>query len=122
MKVFKIDELPESKAPDGSGSWRTLGKDAGAKNCNVLVISVKPGAKPKPDLHYHPRREEIFVVMQGKAKATIDGKEVILEPGMAILAPAGEKHYMRLLATPIGKKPFVMLEAGAPMEGETVHL
>jgi mannose-6-phosphate isomerase-like protein (cupin superfamily) len=62
------------------------------------------------------------MVMQGKAKATVDGKEVILEPGMAVLAPAGEKHYMRLLAAPIGKKPFVMIEAGAPVEGETVHL
>jgi mannose-6-phosphate isomerase-like protein (cupin superfamily) len=44
--------------------------------------------------HYHEDMQEIFILAEGSARMTVDGRAVELGPGDAILVDAGEVHVM----------------------------
>ena len=69
------------------GRYRVLAEDAGWK---VKRIDVHPGAR----LSYqrHGRRAEHWMVVAGRARVTLDGREVELGAGDAIDIPAGAAH------------------------------
>lgn len=65
------------------------------------VIDVQPGsmivklsihAGQKMSYHMHNSREEVWTVVSGKGKATVDGMEQILQTGDVITVAAGCKH------------------------------
>lgn len=125
-KVIKLNDHPSREVQhEEGGIWATIstvGEDVGAKNCNVMVITKEPGMKPRSVLHYHPKREELFVVIEGRAKVIVNDIETILEPGMVVFVPAGETHYLHLRAIPMGDQAFKMIEAGSPIKDNTVYL
>ncbi len=51
----------------------------------------QPGGFAGP-LHLHPFQEERFEVTQGTAGFKVGGKQLQLNPGEAIVVPAGKKH------------------------------
>lgn len=119
MKVVNIENYPYREFPDGEGGqWAVtsaVAAEVGAKLCDVCMVWKKPGFKPLSVYHYHPRREEFFVVLEGRAKAIVNDEEIILEPGMVVFVPAGEKHHLHLRAIPMDGEVFKMLEVGAPL-------
>ena len=42
--------------------------------------------------HIHPKSDEFFFVMEGKARITIEGEEQAAEPGSIVRVPAGVTH------------------------------
>jgi mannose-6-phosphate isomerase-like protein (cupin superfamily) len=42
--------------------------------------------------HVHPKQEERFEVLAGRARSRVDGRERIHEPGDVFVAPAGSVH------------------------------
>lgn len=46
----------------------------------------------KPTAH---EDQEGFFVLEGRGMALIDGEELVLEPGMAFMIPAGTPHAMK---------------------------
>lgn len=69
------------------GEWKVIEKGYGYK---VKRIDVLPGKR----LSYqkHSKRDEHWVVVRGKAKVTLEGKEHILDPGYAVDIPRETLH------------------------------
>jgi mannose-6-phosphate isomerase-like protein (cupin superfamily) len=43
-------------------------------------------------LHYHERTDEIYYVLSGQGRMSLDGKEVELSEGVVVYVPRGVKH------------------------------
>ena len=56
--------------------------------CATIVL--EPGCSIGE--HVHENEEEIFYIIEGTAKASDNGKEVILNAGDSLLTGGGEKH------------------------------
>ena len=57
-----------------------------AKNCQLVVTSLKPGEDIGAEVH------KLFRVEEGEGKAMLDGNEHHIKPGFAVLVPAGTRH------------------------------
>jgi mannose-6-phosphate isomerase-like protein (cupin superfamily) len=66
-------------------------------------LTVPPGASI--GFHRHDGEEEVFVILQGQAKADDNGVEVVLGPGDTILTGGGAGHAIACL----GDAPLVIL-------------
>jgi mannose-6-phosphate isomerase len=69
------------------GSFTVLDEGEGYK---VKRIEVRPGKR----LSYqkHAQRAEHWMVVQGTARVTLDGAEIILKPGGVVDIPMGAAH------------------------------
>lgn len=54
------------------------------------LYCLAPGQEQKP--HAHPDQDKIYVVLEGRARVFLDGREESVEPGEAVVAPAGTPH------------------------------
>ena len=70
----------------------------------VKRIEVKP--KGRLSYQYHYKRSEVWTMVQGKAKVTLDGKELDLEAGDVIEIPKEAKHRIEN----IGQDTLVFIE------------
>lgn len=114
------------------------GEDTGGAYC-LFELTCRPGGGPP--LHYHTREDETFYVMEGRFAFTLDGREVIAEPGTFVHSPRGSTHCYRNIggsngrmlvsALPAGFEKFVDEAAGpideamgprAPTEAEIKHV
>jgi mannose-1-phosphate guanylyltransferase/mannose-1-phosphate guanylyltransferase/mannose-6-phosphate isomerase len=73
------------KRPWGEELWLTEDKPS-----MVKVITVSPGEFNS--LQYHHNRDEYWYILSGNGYATIDDKEIFLEPGSSCFIPRGIKH------------------------------
>lgn len=93
----------------GPPSWRTC--LVGTPGLRVILLRWPPGFATIP--HLHPRAEEIFTVIEGRALFTLgDEPEREVGPGMFMLAARGVRHAIRV---PEGE-PLTLLAAVAPNE------
>ncbi len=77
----------------------------------VVLWGWTPGHVTVP--HRHPRAEEVFHVLAGRAAFTFAGApERTVGPGSMLVAPRGVAHAIRV----VGDEPFLMLIAVAPNE------
>lgn len=77
----------------------------------VVLWGWAPGHVTVP--HRHPRAEEVFHVLAGRAVFTLAGApERTVGPGSLLVAPRGVAHAIRV----VGDAPFLMLIAVAPNE------
>ena len=60
-----------------------------AKNCQLVVMSLKPGEDIGAEVH---KLDQFFRVEEGEGKAVLDGIEHRIKPGFAVLVPAGTRH------------------------------
>lgn len=85
--------------------------------CNVLVtpqirsrlFCLDPGSEAL-DFHAHDLGHEVFLIMQGRCRFEIDGKEAVLEPGQACIALADQPHRV----TVVGDEPVLMYLSVSP--------
>ena len=70
----------------------------------VKQITVDNGQRLS--YQYHEHRDETWVVVAGKAKVTLDGKSIVLEPGQTIQISRGTKHRVEA----IGKEDLTFIE------------
>ena len=75
-----------------------------AKTHKVKRIEVKPASRLS--YQYHHKRSEIWTMVTGKARVTLDGKEIDLEAGKVIEIPRLAKHRIEN----IGKDTLVFIE------------
>ena len=57
----------------------------GSSETSVWRVTIEPGVEPTP---HRLTREEVFVVLDGTARVTLDGAEAIAHAGDAIVVPA----------------------------------
>jgi quercetin dioxygenase-like cupin family protein len=54
------------------------------------LYALEPGQAQK--VHTHDDQDKIYVVLEGRGRFTVGADEETLEPGEAIVAPAGAAH------------------------------
>jgi mannose-6-phosphate isomerase-like protein (cupin superfamily) len=64
----------------------------GTKRISFVLSKVKVGGRSNP--HSHGVSEEVFYVISGRGKITVDGEEAEIEPGSCIYIPVGEVHQL----------------------------
>jgi len=92
-----IDFVPAGhEDPKNPGVWKkVLFRKVDLQAGRVQMINwarLPPGNTFAP--HYHEDMQEVFVIIQGTAEATVSGEAVTLQPGDAILIDAREVHEM----------------------------
>eukprot|EP01104_Vermistella_antarctica_P010278 TRINITY_DN2725_c0_g1_i1.p2 TRINITY_DN2725_c0_g1~~TRINITY_DN2725_c0_g1_i1.p2 ORF type:complete len:139 (+),score=25.71 TRINITY_DN2725_c0_g1_i1:56-418(+) len=68
------------------------GKDCALKQSSLARIIIPLGGLVKA--HYHPVCEEMYYILKGKGKMTLDGKEQDIGPNSVIGIPTNVTHSM----------------------------
>jgi mannose-6-phosphate isomerase-like protein (cupin superfamily) len=80
----------------------------GSNDTSVWLVEIAPGTAPTP---HRLTREEVFVVLAGRAEVRLDGEVSVADTGDAIvvpagvpfaLAPAGDETLRALCCLPVG--------------------
>ena len=116
VKVFKLEDAPLEKRATGSVRW-VVDKRIGASRLGVIFVEISAGAAPSGS-HYHTERESVYIGVEGRSKATIDGGEYIVGPDTIVFISPGEKHRLEN----IGDTPFKMIEVYSPIEPDRVEV
>ncbi len=87
-----------------------------AKNCQLVVMSLKPGEDIGTEVH---KLDQFFRVEEGEGKAVLDGIERRIQPGFAILVPAGTRH--NIINGPSGPMKLYTLYAPPNHRDGVVH-
>lgn len=72
------------------------------------LYCLGPGQEQTP--HAHADQDKIYVVLEGRARVSLDGREESLEAGEAVVAPAGSPHGI----ANAGTSPLLALVVVAP--------
>ncbi|MDO9536544.1 MAG: phosphomannose isomerase type II C-terminal cupin domain [Bacillota bacterium] len=89
------------KASPPWGQWEVLLSEESYKVKRIIVL---PGHRLSYQKHFH--RSEHWVAVQGQGMITIDGQEIILNPGEAVDIPTESAHR----AANRGDEPFIFIE------------
>jgi len=84
MKGY-VDNI-EKAAMDNSNFRKVLYT---AKNCQLVVMSLKPGEDIGSEVH---NLDQFIRIEKGNGKSVLDGVEHQISDGFAVLIPAGTKH------------------------------
>jgi quercetin dioxygenase-like cupin family protein len=88
MQAYNWNEIPGHKKED------RVQRVVAGRNMTVLRQTLLPNMKPNP--HSHPW-EQISIVIEGKAKFSCMGKEVVMGPGGIVVFPPDEEHCTELV-------------------------
>jgi len=94
-------------------SIRLVNEATGSKYVDVHVNVLRPGTGPGP-YHYHSNAENIYFILEGRARILLEGKPVEAGPGDCVWIPAGEKHDV----TNIGETDLRLIEIKAPADSD----
>jgi mannose-6-phosphate isomerase-like protein (cupin superfamily) len=99
----------------GDGPWRVA--LLGTPRLRTVLVHWGPGHATVP--HVHPRADEIFVILSGRAVFAIgDEPEREVGPGEFMYAAPGVRHAIRV---PEGGGPVTLIAAVAPNEDVEVE-
>ena len=62
----------------------------GARHHSFSHVVIPAGCSSRP--HYHPVAEETYYILAGEGRMLVDGRELILRPGDALLILPPEVH------------------------------
>lgn len=95
MPIVDMNQIPSARV--GKPFERELkvilspDSNADVKGFSLLESILAPDGGCT-DFHSHPTSGELMIIMSGKGKAWLEGKEYELKPGTAIYAPPGVEH------------------------------
>lgn len=91
--ISNIDNIPGEFIydPEFQSNLKTklIGDAIGCEKIYVNIDYVKPGSV-SVKYHSHSKQEEFYLIMSGNGILRIDGKEIPIEKGDVISAPAGK--------------------------------
>ncbi len=95
MLVRKLDKISEEQNSGGIFTGevaikRVFGKETGAANLNVSLVSFPAGVRNTWHTHEH---DQCLWILTGRGKVVSKEKEHIAEPGMVFFIPASESHW-----------------------------
>jgi quercetin dioxygenase-like cupin family protein len=104
--LFDLERLADDLGPP---PWRSV--LVGTDLMRVVLLHWPPGHSTEP--HRHPRADETFLVLRGRAVFTIgDAPEVTVGPGAFLIARQGVRHTIRV---PLDD-PLTLLASVSPNE------
>jgi len=68
--------------------------------------------------HYHEDMEEVFVIIHGNVRITVDAQEAVLGPGDTVVIPAGNVH--RMENTGRDDVEYIVVGISATGKGKTI--
>ena len=109
MEIVNRDRSAPFITKDGSEIRSILDRtNSTATNQSLAEATLPPGAETEG--HYHPQTEEIYYVLRGRGRMTLEGEGREVGPGDGILIPPGSRHTIRN----IGREPLVFLCCCSP--------
>ena len=91
MDVRNLAEVEAFVTKDGSEIRELLAhRNSAIRQQSLAEARVAPGAVT--ELHYHRRTEEIYYILEGVGRMTLDGGRRDVAPGDAIAIPPGAAH------------------------------
>lgn len=84
----------------GGGVRMLIDGDANAGRLCMFDAPIPPGEGPP--LHRHSREDELFYVLDGRFKFSINGREFIGDKGAFVFAPRGSVHAFKNIGTTTG--------------------
>ncbi len=79
-----------------NGGGETIGHSFFGDLPNLSLVFRKRILKPGSGIGYHEQtHDEIYYVLGGQGVMTLDGKDVIVGPGTAVLTRAGSAHGLK---------------------------
>jgi mannose-6-phosphate isomerase-like protein (cupin superfamily) len=89
-------EVSKTEPGTHNGGGETVGYSFFAKTPGLKLVFRKRALKPGSGIGYHEQKEdEIYYVLSGRGIMTIDGKEVEVTPGTAVLTRPGSSHGLK---------------------------
>ncbi|MEO8482570.1 MAG: cupin domain-containing protein [Acidobacteriota bacterium] len=86
-------EVAKTEPGTHNGGGQTVGYSFFAGTPNMHLVFRKRALKPGSGIGYHVQTEdEIYYVLSGRGMMTLDGKEVEVGPGAAVLTRTGSSH------------------------------
>lgn len=115
-------------APSQGESFSVIGGDvrilidgvSSGGQCCMFECPIPPG--DGPPLHRHEREDEMFYVLAGRFKFSVDGKIFIGERGTFACAPRGTAHAFRNIGAEIGLLHVTCTPAGLEVPFRAVRL
>lgn len=96
MEVRNLHESPAFTTKDGSEIRELLAhRNSAIRQQSLAEARVAPGIVT--EAHYHRLTEEIYYVLEGRGRMTIDGHSREVGPGDAIAIPPGAVHQIENL-------------------------
>jgi mannose-6-phosphate isomerase-like protein (cupin superfamily) len=86
MPLVRAENAPEFSLP-GLAVTGLASPSRGSRENSVWRLRLAPGA---PGREHWVDREEIFVALHGRARVTLAGEELELDPGDVLIVPSGE--------------------------------
>jgi mannose-6-phosphate isomerase-like protein (cupin superfamily) len=91
MTILNIATQPPFTTKDGSTIRSILDRaNAPVKNQSLAEATVPAGTATQK--HYHRLSEEFYFILEGSGSMEIDGEQLDVGPGDAILIPPGAWH------------------------------
>lgn len=116
--VFIIHErdAPSKELSWGRGhSFKLVNPEIGSKHVDFHINVIEPNSGLGP-YHYHSNSENIYFILEGRARLLIEGKEVEAGPGECVWIPPGEKHDV----ANIGESRLRLIEVKTPAESDFI--
>jgi quercetin dioxygenase-like cupin family protein len=85
MPVLPAPAAPTHELP-GARFTTLASPRSGSSETSVWLLELLPDAEPVP---HQVTREEIFIALEGRARATLDGIDHAVETGDTLVLPAG---------------------------------
>ncbi|HEX3454875.1 MAG TPA: cupin domain-containing protein [Gaiellaceae bacterium] len=117
--IVNVDEAEAdvSDRKNHSGTWRLLGKAAGARRTGLNHLALDPGQMGAPP-HCHAAEEELFVVLGGAGTLLLGEEEIAVKPFDVVARPAGTGVAHAFVADADG---LTFLAYGPRLPDETVY-
>jgi mannose-6-phosphate isomerase-like protein (cupin superfamily) len=89
-------EVAREEPGTHKGGGQTVGYSFFKDTPNLGVVFRKRALKPGSGIGYHEQKEdEIYYVLSGRGLMTIDGKDIEVGPGTAVLTRPGSSHGLK---------------------------
>ena len=94
MRLTRKEEITEPvENSSGEQVYEMLGEPeaiGGAKHHSFSHVVIRAGCCSS--VHYHPIAEETYYILSGEGRMVVDGREMTLRPGDALLIQPPEVH------------------------------
>jgi mannose-6-phosphate isomerase-like protein (cupin superfamily) len=113
--LIKRGDVAPSDLRGRGESFNLIGPRTGSSLVKMNLNILRPGTGSGP-YHFHSNAENIFFILEGQARMTIEGEEVLAGPGDVIFIPRGEKHDV----ANIGRDDLRLIEIKAPADNDFI--
>ncbi|MDX1413947.1 MAG: cupin domain-containing protein [Candidatus Promineifilaceae bacterium] len=90
MKIIKVDPANWQHEPGYRRNILLTGADLNSSGARVQIVAITPGETVAS--HYHEETYEVYYVLSGQCRLTVNEETLDLLPGMLLLMEPGDAH------------------------------